>query len=104
MIDLVFLKEEADALSHRIGHIAGTANDLGKIVLETAHGDTEVFAVLYFLVQLRTLEKCFGGNTTPVQASASGALLLDAGNFLAELSGADSGGVTGRPPPMTTRS
>ena len=48
MIDLVFLKEEADALSHRIGHIARTANDLGEIVLETAHGDTEVFAVLHF--------------------------------------------------------
>jgi hypothetical protein len=51
--------------------------------------------MLDLIEELGALEQCLGGDTTPIEAGASGAFLFDAGDFFAELPGANSSSITG---------
>ncbi len=97
IVDLVLLEEEFDATGELSGNLARASDDLGPIVLEIVEAQSELPGiVLELVVEVGVFEKGFGWNTSPVEAGSTGALHLDAGDFLSELTGANRGDVASR--------
>lgn len=89
VIDFVFLEEEFDAFGHLRGHVARAAHDFGEVEGDVFGGDAVNVALFHFLVEFGAFEEGFCWDAAPVEAGAAGAFEFDAGDFFAELSGAD---------------
>src|SRR5258708_3129103 len=89
VIDFVFLEEKFDALGHLAGDSAGTLHHLAEIEVDAFDRKAKLVRLLEAAIEFRALEQGLGGYATPVKARAAGALHFDAGDFLAELSGAN---------------
>ena len=97
VVDLVLAEEEFHALRHLVGHAARALHDFRKIERDALDAEPVDLRLLHLGVKLGALQQRLRGNAAPVEARAAGALLLDAGDLLAELPGANRRDVAGRP-------
>ena len=97
VLNLVLLEQKTDALGHLVGDRARALHDLGKIHRDFFALKAVDLGVAHGVVKLGALEQGLGGDATPVEAGAAGALHLDAGDLAPELAGANRARVAGRP-------
>ncbi len=97
VVDLVLFKEEFDAAGEFVGDLAGATDHGGPVVGKVIELQAELRRLLgQRLVDFGVLEERFGRDAAPVEAGAASAVDFDAGDFFAELGGADGGDVAGR--------
>ena len=83
---VVLFQEELDALAHSLGNTAASGHNGFHVGLCFAfHLDAVVFSVFDIVINLRTLQQCFGGDAAPVKADAAQLGLLDHGYMLSQL-------------------
>jgi hypothetical protein len=96
VVDLVLLEEELDASGELVGNIAGTPDDLRPVVAEVVEAEAELGGlVAHGQIHVGVLDERLRGNAAPVETGPAGAVVLDAGDFLAELGGADGADIAG---------
>ena len=98
VVHLVFLKEHFDATREAVGDLAAAADDFVPLVSEPLDLQAKVAGVvLDRLIDLGVFEERLGGDATPVQASAAGAVHFDHRHFFAELPRANCRDIASRP-------
>ena len=90
VVDLVLLKEELDPAGELVGNLTRASDHFFPVIGETLNVQAELGgAVGEGVVELGIFEERLGRDTTPVEAGATGAIVLDTGDFFSELGGAD---------------
>ena len=96
VLDVVLLEKEFNPASHAIAHTTGPGHHLLEIDRKVLHVHPEFGGVRNAFNRFSRFQEGLGGNTSPVQARSSRPLNLDAGDFLAQLTRANSRGITSR--------
>ncbi len=98
VVHLVLFEEEFDALVQLVGHTTAAANDFRPIKLQATDFQAKLFRPMAEgVIQFGVFQECFGGDTSPVEAGATGAVVFDTGDFFTELSSANGSDVARRP-------
>jgi hypothetical protein len=96
-IDAILFEQELDTTRQSVGHFARATNHRRPVELKVIKREAKLLRpVSHRVVQFGVFQQCLGRDASPVQAGASGAICLNAGNFFSELGGTDPGNVAGR--------
>src|SRR5271163_960354 len=95
--DFILFEEQADAAGMFLYDFVFAREDGGPIDFDVFHFEAEFFGAFEVVVDVRVVQKNFGGDAADVQAGAAEEwVFFDDGNFQAPLRGADGGDVSAR--------